>query len=239
MNDFSPENFPVVRFNDNAWAWFTEACGDMDIPLDEGKKDRLERIYSHLLGVNEFMNLTRIVTQEGYLKYHAFDSLTVMNLVEHYTAPGELVADLGSGGGYPGLPLATWLPDRRWALIDSRTKKVSFLKEAIRLTGCLEGSARAFRGREARTAAPDLYGKCKLVTARAVGRADELLPDADALLAQDGIFMLLKGQSYPTEERKDYLKALPKMGFTLMEEHNIALDDGDPDRWIILAMKTK
>ena len=72
-----------------------------------------------------------------------------------------------------------------------------------------------------------------------MGQAADLLPDADALLAQNGIFLQMKGQSYPTEERPAFLKALPKIGFTLMEEHNIALDESDPDRWLILAMKTK
>ncbi len=50
--------------------------------------------------------------------------------------------------------------------------------------------------------------------------------------------MVMKGQAYPTEERDDTLKALPKAGFTLMEEQNIALDEEDPDRWIVSMMKT-
>ena len=63
------------------------------------------------------------------------------------------------------------------------------------------------------------------------------MPDAEALLAPNGIFLLMKGQSYPTEERDKFLRAMPKYGFTLMEEHNIALDENDPDRWIILALR--
>lgn len=238
MSDYSPDNYPVIQFNEEAWHWFEDACADLEIPLDHAKRDALQRIYSHLLGVNEWLNLTRILAQEDYLKFHVFDSLTVLNLVENYTEPDSVVLDLGSGGGYPGLPLMLWLPDRRWRLVDSRVKKVEFLREAIRLTPCRQAEARAFRGREAASMAPDLYHKCQIVTARAVGRASELLTDAEALLAYNGIFIILKGQAYPTEEREEFLAALPKFGFTLMEEHNIALDDGDPDRWVILAMKT-
>ena len=237
--DFLPERYPVIPFEESAWQWFAQACADLEIPLDEAKKHALERIYSHLLGVNEWLNLTRILGQLDYLKFHVFDSLTVLNLVQTYTAPHEVCLDLGSGGGYPGLPLMLWLQDRRWYLVDSRAKKVEFLRHALKLTGCRQAEARAFRGREARHAAPDIAGKCRLVTARAVGRADELLPDADALLAPNGIFMLLKGQSYPTVERADFLRKLPSFGFTLMEEHHIALDEDDPDRWVILALKTK
>ena len=71
------------------------------------------------------------------------------------------------------------------------------------------------RRREGRT---DYYVRRKLLTARAVGQAADLLPDADALLAQNGIFLLMKGQSYPTEERPAFLKALPKIGFTQLRQ---------------------
>lgn len=238
MNEFSPENYPVVPFENDAWEWFSQACEDLEIPLDNSKRESLSRIYSHLLGVNEWLNLTRILSQKDYLKLHAFDSLTILSLVETYTEPGDVIVDLGSGGGYPGLPLMLWLPDRRWRLVDSRQKKVTFLKEAIKLTPCRTAEARSFRGREAATAAKDLYHKCKLVTARAVGKIVDLLPDASALLAHNGIFMVMKGQAYPRDEQEDVKKSLSKAGFTLMEEQNIALDDEDPDRWIISMMKT-
>ena len=238
MSDFSPDNYPVVPIEDDAWQWFTEACADMEIPVDDAKRGALARIYSHLLGVNEWLNLTRILSQKDYLKFHVFDSLTLLSLLEQYTEADEMVCDLGSGGGYPGIPLMLWLPDRVWRLVDSRAKKVEFLKEAVRLTPCADASARAFRGREAAHFAPDMFHKCSVVTARAVGQAVDLLPDASALLAPNGIFMVMKGQAYPTDERPALLKALPHAGFTLMEEHNIALDESDPDRWIILLMKT-
>ena len=236
--DFSPDNYPVIPFEEEAWQWFECACRDIGIEDAADKKEALSRLYSHLMGVNEWLNLTRILSQKDYLKYHVFDSLTVLSLVEAYTEPDELVVDLGSGGGYPGLPLMLWLNDRVWRLVDSRAKKVSFLKEAIKLTGCRRAEARAFRGREAATSAKDMMHKAKLVTARAVGRIVDLLPDASALLARNGIFMVMKGQAYPTEERDETLKALPKAGFTLMEEQPIALDEEDPDRWIVSVMKT-
>ena len=236
--DFSPDNYPVIPFEEEAWAWFKAACLDIGIEDADSKKEALSRIYSHLMGVNEWLNLTRILSQKDYLKYHVFDSLTVLSLADAYTEPDEMVVDLGSGGGYPGLPLMLWLGDRIWRLVDSRAKKVSFLKEAIKLTGCRRAEARAFRGREAATAAKDMAHKAKLVTARAVGRIVDLLPDASALLAHNGVFMVMKGQAYPAEERDGTLKALPKAGFTLMEEQHIALDEEDPDRWIVSMMKT-
>lgn len=237
MSDFSPSNYPVIDFADDAWQWFTDACKDIEVDVDESKKQILSRIYSHLLGVNEWLNLTRILSQHDYLKFHAFDSLTILNLVETYSEPGEMVIDLGSGGGYPGLPLMSWLPDRCWRLVDSRAKKVEFLKEAVKLTQCRNVQARSFRGREAAAMAKDMYHKGKVVTARAVGKIVDLLPDASALLQNGGFFIIMKGQAYPTDERLPLQKALPKSDFTLVDELHIALDDDDPDRWVITLMK--
>lgn len=238
MSDFSPDNYPVIQFDDDAWLWFVNACNDIESPPDNAKKDALQRIYSHLLGVNEWLNLTRIISQHDYLKFHVFDSLTILETVRAFSAEDSIVLDLGSGGGYPALPLMLWCPDRLWRLVDSRPRKVQFLKEAIKLTPAQHPEARVFRGREAATAAPDLFHKCTILTARAVGRAVELLPDAQALLAPNGLFIIMKGHSYPETERDAFLNALPDAGFTLVQEQNIALDDNDPDRWIISIMKT-
>lgn len=236
--DLKPDKYPRLTFPHDAWAWFVAACKDIELSVDDDKRSRLEAIYSHLSGVNSWLNLTRIVSALDYLKFHVFDSLTVCNLLEAYTAPGDIVLDLGSGGGYPGLPLMTWLPDRQWVLCDSRARKAAFLQEAVKLTPCAKAQAHAFRGREVASHHPELHQQCQMVTARAVGPAAELLPDAVELLAINGILMLLKGPSYPSKERDDFLNALPGYGFTLMEEHRIALDENDPDRWVVLALRS-
>lgn len=237
-DDLKPDKYPRLVFPNDAWTWFTSACKDLDLTVADDKRDRLEALYSHLAGVNTWLNLTRLVSPLDYLKFHVFDSLTVCNLVETYTKPGEIVLDLGSGGGYPGLPLMTWLPDRHWVLVDSRARKAAFLQEAVKLTPCATAQAHAFRGREVATHCPELHQQCQMVTARAVGPAAELLPDAAELLAINGILLLLKGPAYPEKERDEFLHAIPAFGFTLMEEHPIVLDENDPDRWVILALRS-
>ena len=79
--DLSFENVPRLSFPDDAWEWFANACHDIELPLDDAKRPVLEALYSHLLFVNESLNLTRIVTPLDYLKFHVFDSLTIENLV--------------------------------------------------------------------------------------------------------------------------------------------------------------
>lgn len=234
---FNPDRYPMVTFDDADWQWFCDACRDLDIPLEPDKRPILERIYSHLVGVNSWMNLTTLTDPKDYLKFHVLDSLTVLDVVDELTSAGDFCLDLGSGGGYPGLPLMTWLPDRRWMLVDSRRKKAEFLKQAVRLTPCSHARAAAFRGREARHARPDLAGRCALVAARAVGKAEKLLLETVDLLRRDGFLVLLKGPTFAEDERQGLLEAAEPNGFSFEHEMSVTLDEDDPDRFIVLVRK--
>lgn len=229
-----PEAYPRLALDGEAWQWFLAACADLEITVDEAQHRVLEALYSHLIGVNAWLNLTRLTTPAEYLKFHVFDALTALAPVAELTAPGDLCLDLGSGGGYPGLPLMTWLPERHWVLLDSRGKKAAFLAEAIRLTPCHSAEAAAFRGREAGHARPDLARRCALVTARAVGPAADVLAEAEALVRADGFLLLLKGPAFVESERQAALVSAAHFGFELVQEMRIALDDTDPDRILVL-----
>jgi 16S rRNA (guanine527-N7)-methyltransferase len=230
----APERYPPTPFAEDDWNWFLVACADLEIEVDDGQRAILERLYSHLVSVNEWLNLTRLTGVRDYLKFHVLDSLTALETVEELTEPGDLCLDLGSGGGYPGLPLATWLPDRRWRLVDSRQKKVAFLGSALPLTGCRDARACAFRGREAARAQEDVAAACQLVLARAVGRADSLLPDLQALVRPGGFALLLKGPRFEEDEREDLVAACPDHGFEMVCEQTVTLDPEDPERYLVL-----
>jgi 16S rRNA (guanine527-N7)-methyltransferase len=234
---FKPDRYPLLRFDDAAWAWFAETCEINEIKLDSGKREILEKLYSHLVGVNEWMNLTRITGAQEYLKLHVFDSLTALDFVDEFSNPGDLCVDLGSGGGYPGLPLMTWLPNRRWVLVDSHQKKVNFLKEAIPLTGCPNATAIAFRGKEAAATCPEVAGQAAVVLARAVGRVDELLEEVAPILRMGGFFIVLKGPAYAEEERRAVQDCADSKGFDVMLEHEVQLEPQDPARFIIVLTK--
>lgn len=236
-NVFKPENYPLQTFSEEAWQFFTQLCEELEIELTPKCRTIFEKIYSHLLGVNEWMNLTRITADKEYLKLHILDSLTALDFVDEFTNGGDIVVDLGSGGGYPGLPLMTLLPSLRWVLVDSRQKKVNFLKAAIPLTECRLATAESFRGNEVAKACPELAGQAAVVISRAVGRVDDLLDEAAPILKPGGVFIVLKGPAYIEDERHAVEDVAESKGFDLTLDYEVRLEENDPPRHIVVLTR--
>jgi 16S rRNA (guanine527-N7)-methyltransferase len=234
---FLPERYPLLQFPEEDWDWFVAACRDLEIKPTAEQRLTLEQLFSHLSGVNQWLNLTRLTSPAEYLKFHVFDSLTILNLVQELSAPGDSILDLGSGGGYPGLPLAIWLADRHFILLDSRRKKVEFLRHTITLLSHPQLEADCFRGREVARHRPALQQKCALLTARAVGLASENMLDAAELLKDRGFLLMMKGPNFLKDEGEDFENACRKTGFALQEILPIALDSQDPDRYIVIVQR--
>lgn len=132
-----------------------------------------------LLVWNQAMNLTAITEPGAVARLHVADSLAgVAVLREGHHAT---VLDLGSGGGFPGLPIAAALPSARVTLVDSVGKKARFLTAAVEITGL--GARVAVLCARAATLAP---GGWDVVTARAVGGLADLVELALPLLAPGG-----------------------------------------------------
>lgn len=119
----------------------------------------------------------------------------------HAPQPDDLL-DLGSGAGFPGIPIQIWSPHLRTTLIESQQKKVAFLREVIRaltLTNINVSPARA----------EDFPRPAKTVTLRAVERFDQILPVAARLVAPGGRLALLIGELQAGAART----ALPKLAW--------------------------
>jgi 16S rRNA (guanine527-N7)-methyltransferase len=152
---------------------------------------------------NSAYNLTAIRDPAEMVTRHLLDSLAILPYVQ-----GDSLADLGTGPGLPGIPLAIAAPGRQVLLVDSNGKKVRFLREAIRSLK-LEG-VRAVQSR-----VEDVEGPFDCVTARAFASLADMLAWGGHLLAPQGIWLAMKGKS-PDEE----LPGVPD-GFTVNGIHTL------------------
>lgn len=105
-------------------------AGRMGVPLTHDQADSLLGLLEELLRWNAVHNLTAITDRGEMVTHHLLDSLSV-----HSFLAGEHVADVGTGAGFPGLPLAMANPDRHFTLIDSSQKKLRFVAHAARRLG--------------------------------------------------------------------------------------------------------
>jgi 16S rRNA (guanine527-N7)-methyltransferase len=236
LGSVDPALHPAIAFPEADWGWFTERCAGLGIDGALERRAILSALYGHLVGVNRWLNLTTITAPRDYLKLHVLDSLSVEGdrRVRHLSE-GSPCVDLGSGGGYPGLPLALWHPRVPWVLVDSRRKKVDFLNAAagiVRAAGVRRIEARHLRGGEVAVKAPDLRRRCQLVVCRAMGQADEVLSESADLLHKTGHALIYKGPAFAGDERARSLSACERLGFRFVGENRVVLEPGDPERVI-------
>ncbi len=136
---------------------------------------------------NAAYNLTAVRDPLAMVTSHLLDSLAVAHLVR-----GERLADIGSGAGLPGIPLAILSPERQVTLIDANGKKTRFLREAVRALRLVNVRIEAQR-------VENVIGDFDTVTARAFASIADMLRMAGHLLAADGILLALKGQLHKEE----------------------------------------
>lgn len=226
-----PKDHPPIALPDEDWAWFTARCAALALPDPTAWRPQLEALFGHLFGVNAWLNLTTVAGARDWLKLHVLDSLTGLGdpRLQHL-AEGAPCLDLGSGGGYPGLPLAlAGSPRVPWVLADARRKKADFLAAAGTLVGPHVRGLH-LRGAEAARAAPDLHRRCQLVVNRAMGQADEVLAEVAPLLRPHGHLLIWKGPAFEGQERDRAAAAAPKLGFRVVGVRKLHLEDGDPER---------
>ncbi len=228
-----PKDHPPIALGDDDWAWFTERCTALALPDPTAWRPRLEALFGHLSGVNRWLNLTTVQGAREWLKLHVLDSLTALAdpRLQHL-AEGTPCLDLGSGGGYPGLPLAMAAPHVPWILADARRKKAEFLTAAGSLVGPHVRGLH-LRGSQIATAAPDLHRRCQLVVNRAMGHADEVLAEVAPILRPHGHLLLWKGPAFDGPERDRAASAAPRLGFRVLGIRRLHLVEGDPERLLV------
>jgi len=191
-----------------------EGAGAMGIALDAAQAGRLLRLLDELARWNRTYNLTAITARESMISAHLLDSLAAQPDLR-----GQRIADVGTGAGFPGLPLALIEPQRQFTLIDSVAKKIRFVTHAVRvleLTNVVPLQARV------ETLNPDI--PFSTVIARAYAALPDLLGSVRGLCGADTRVVALKGR-YPQDE----LSELPR-GWRLEQARALKIPGLDAER---------
>jgi 16S rRNA (guanine527-N7)-methyltransferase len=191
--------------------------------------ESLVRHATAVLEANRRLNLTRITEPKDVLRLHVVDSLIYLPRIGPLNGP---IVDIGSGAGYPGVPLAI-VTDRAITLCESVTKKAEFLREVVSALGL---SADVYSGR-AEDLASERRAAFGTVVARAVASLDALVELSSPLLTMGGDLVALKGVP-GAEERKAAEKAAQMCGLSLVCVEEYSLPGGGENRTVYRYRKT-
>ena len=205
----------------------------LGVRLMPAQTDAFQRYLNLLISWNKKMNLTAITEPRDICIKHFADSLTVLDTVT--LKPRAKVLDVGSGAGFPGLPMKIARDDLQLTIIDSQQKRLTFLEEVLKkinLTAELLHGRAEDLGREKK-----LRVKFDLVTARAVAPLNLLCEYCMPFVKMGGAFVAMKGPDV-TEELSQAQNAIQTLGCELAEEKKLSLLDGS-GRTLLVFKRTK
>jgi 16S rRNA (guanine527-N7)-methyltransferase len=181
----------------------------MGLSLAREARESLWRHAALLQRWGSRMNLTAVLDPAAMVAAHFLDSLALLTVLEPQR--GARLVDIGSGAGFPGLPLGIVRPDVAVTLVERSEKKAVFLKAAAHEAGCRNVTVFAGSGGDyARTGAEG----ADLVVSRATAGAASMAREAEPLLAPGGLLVLYKG---PGEEAVEGGGGLVPVGGRLVE----------------------
>jgi 16S rRNA (guanine527-N7)-methyltransferase len=173
-----------------------EGAEQLEVRLDPAQVELLWRYGRMLRDRNEHLNLTSIVSPEGILTLHMLDSLSVAP----HLGEARRVVDVGTGGGFPGIPLAVACPQKRFTLIDGTQKKIRFVAESVEALDIHNVIALAVRAEHL-----PKDQQFDAVVVRAVGTLADVIHNSGRLVAAGGRLLAMKGR-LPEQE----LRELPR-----------------------------
>lgn len=211
---------------------FIQALLDKGITLSQKQIQQFELYYQTLVEWNEKMNLTAITNKEDVYLKHFYDSLTISF---DYPLNNQSLCDIGAGAGFPSIPLKIVYPDLKITIVDSLSKRITFLKHLVQVLQLNDVNAISARAEEY---AKDHRESFDIVTARAVARLNILDELCLPLVKIDGDFITLKGLK-AKEELSEAKQGIEKLGGTIEKEVDFTLTDENDHRCNIFIHKTK
>ena len=210
-----------------------ERASEAGFNLSELQLAQFNRYFELLIETNKKMNLTALTAPEDVAVKHMVDSLLAYNS----DFSDKTLADVGTGAGFPGIPLKILCPSLKIVLIDSLGKRLKFLDQVIQELQLENISCRHLRAEDAGQQ-QDLREHFDIVTARAVARLSVLAEYCLPLVKKGGRFIALKGSKY-AEEMTEAEIAIRLLGGKLIAAEPVKLPGLDDGRAIITISKNK
>ncbi|MBO4747446.1 MAG: 16S rRNA (guanine(527)-N(7))-methyltransferase RsmG [Clostridiales bacterium] len=241
-----PQHEPIVTSEEDISKakeispYLTSGSHDISLPLS-AESIKAFQVYAAMLRKwNEKMNLTNIVDDQGIAIRHFIDSLTlVAHIEEEERKKGRKdlsLIDVGTGAGFPGIPLKVTMPELEVTLLDSLKKRINFLDavcENLQLEGITAVHSRAEEGAKNK----QYREKFDIATARAVAALPTLCEYCLPYVKIGGIFLAMKGHAEDELEMAN--KAIVTLGGTVEDVHEFLLPGTEMKRTILVIRKIR
>lgn len=206
-----------------------EALG---LPFTEEMSERFQKYYEHLTEKNSVMNLTAITGEDDTARLHFLDCAALCSV---YDFAGASVIDVGTGAGFPGLPLKIVEPTISLALLDSHKKRMAFLEETCRMLKLKDVNCISERAEETTS---DIGGSFDIAVSRAVARLNILCELCLPFVHVGGVFIAMKGPDC-AQELAEASKAISILGGKAQEIKKYTIPGTDIVHSVVIIEKIK
>ena len=203
----------------------------LGIALSDEQLSRFDKLSDLLVEQNKTMNLTAITDPEGIAVKHFADSISVLTAAE--IPQGAKILDVGTGAGFPGIPLLIMRPDVDLTMIDSTAKKLKYVENTVNELGLIATTLHT-RAEEAGQS-KEYREKFDFVCSRAVAALNVLCEYCLPFVKQNGLFIAMKGAK-AQEEIDGARSAIKTLGGKIIAEKSFSLSDGG-ERTLVIIKK--
>lgn len=214
------------------------SISDNRLQLSEGQLAQFETYYKMLVEKNKVMNLTAITEREEVILKHFIDSVALAGYYDFSDVNKPLrIIDVGTGAGFPAIPLKIVFPQLQITLFDSLNKRIGFLQEvidALELKDCMAVHGRAEEGGRNR----DLREQFDLAVSRAVANMAVLSEYCIPFVKQGGYFIAYKTEK-SNEEIRQAERAVSILGGSIERVEKLSLPDSDIGRSFVFVKKVR
>lgn len=208
-------------------------CKNLNMSINENQLEQLHMYMKLLQKCNESINLTSIIEDKDILQKHFIDSITIIPYIDYK----DNIIDVGTGAGFPGIPIKIAREDVKVTLLDSLNKRVNFLKEVI--SNLNLSNIQTIHGRaEDIGKNSNFREKFDVATSRAVAPLNILVEYLMPLVKKGGRCICMKGKDIK-EELEISKKAINILGGELEKVHEFYLPQSNIKRNIIIIRKMK